>query len=141
MSTPPYKFGTTSRRNLATCHPDLVRILEEGIRLIDFTVTEGHRSRARQQALFDQGLSKARPGYSKHNPMPSMAADLAPHPIDWEDRERFTYLAGILVGIAHQLHAEGEIKYLLRWGGDWDRDGETKDNRFDDLVHVELVKT
>jgi hypothetical protein len=27
----------------------------------------------------------------------------------------------------------------LRWGGDWDMDTEVKDNKFDDLVHFELV--
>jgi len=26
----------------------------------------------------------------------------------------------------------------VRWGGDWDSDGEIADNSFDDLVHVEL---
>ena len=27
----------------------------------------------------------------------------------------------------------------LRWGGDWDRDTEVRDNSFDDLVHFEIV--
>jgi len=26
----------------------------------------------------------------------------------------------------------------IRWGGDWDMDTQTKDNKFDDLVHFEL---
>ena len=26
----------------------------------------------------------------------------------------------------------------IRWGGDWDSDGEVKDNGVDDLVHVEI---
>jgi peptidoglycan L-alanyl-D-glutamate endopeptidase CwlK len=26
----------------------------------------------------------------------------------------------------------------IRWGGDWDSDGDINDNRFDDLVHVEI---
>ena len=28
----------------------------------------------------------------------------------------------------------------LRWGGDWDRDTQVKDNSFDDLLHFELIK-
>ena len=28
----------------------------------------------------------------------------------------------------------------LRWGGDWDRDTEVRDNTFDDLVHFEIVE-
>jgi hypothetical protein len=27
----------------------------------------------------------------------------------------------------------------VRWGGDWDGDFETKDNKFDDLVHFEIL--
>ena len=26
----------------------------------------------------------------------------------------------------------------IRWGGDWDSDGDINDNKFDDLVHVEI---
>ena len=28
----------------------------------------------------------------------------------------------------------------IRWGGDWDSDTQVKDNKFDDLVHFELIK-
>ena len=41
-------------------------------------------------------------------------------------------MGGMLRGIGHMMG------YKLRWGGDWDRDGETKDNNFDDLVHIEI---
>ena len=27
----------------------------------------------------------------------------------------------------------------IRWGGDWDKDNELKDNGFDDLMHFELI--
>jgi hypothetical protein len=39
----------------------------------------------------------------------------------------------MLRGIAHEMGVK------IRWGGDWDSDGEIKDNSFDDLVHVELI--
>ena len=55
------------------------------------------------------------------------------HPIDWNDRERFTYMGGMIRGIALKLG------YPIRWGGDWDSDGDLKDNSFDDLVHIELT--
>ena len=58
--------------------------------------------------------------------------DLAPYPIDWEDRERFHYMGGMVRGIGQQMGVN------IRWGGDWDSDGEVKDNGFDDLVHVEI---
>ena len=61
-----------------------------------------------------------------------MAVDVAPYPIDWEDRDRFHYFGGYVLGIAKSLGLN------IRWGGDWDQDTQTKDNKFDDLVHFEI---
>jgi hypothetical protein len=41
-------------------------------------------------------------------------------------------MGGMIRGIAQQLG------YDIRYGGDWDSDGQTKDNNFDDLVHIEI---
>jgi len=43
------------------------------------------------------------------------------------------------MGVARMLKDIGEIEHEVRWGGDWDRDTELKDNRFMDLVHIELI--
>ena len=95
---------------------------------MDVTVIEGLRTKERQEELVASGASKTK--YSKH--LEGKAVDLAPYPIDWKDRDRFHYMGGMIRGIAKQLNVN------VRWGGDWDGDGETKDNGFDDLVHVEL---
>jgi hypothetical protein len=42
-------------------------------------------------------------------------------------------MGGMIRGIAKQLNVK------VRWGGDWDSDGDVKDNGFDDLVHVEIL--
>lgn len=133
-------FSRHSKRRLATCHEDLQRIAEVVIEWFDFTVLEGRRSQARQNELFRTGASQLRWPNSSHNTTPSKAIDVAPWPIDWEDRERFNYLAGALIQAAEILYSLGEIDHLLRWGGDWDRDAEVKDNEFDDLVHFELIE-
>ena len=62
-----------------------------------------------------------------------MACDVVPYPIDWNDRERFHLFAGFVLGIANQMGIE------LRWGGDWNRNWEVDDNKFDDFPHFELV--
>ena len=95
---------------------------------MDVTIIEGLRSAERQEELLAKGATKVK--YSKH--MEGKAVDLAPYPIDWKDRDRFHYMGGMVRGIAKQLG------YSIRWGGDWDSDGEVKDNGFDDLVHIEL---
>jgi peptidoglycan L-alanyl-D-glutamate endopeptidase CwlK len=47
--------------------------------------------------------------------------DVAPYPIDWEDYEKFYWFGG-----------------YIRWGGDWDGDGDFKDQTLVDLVHWEI---
>ena len=123
-----YRFGKKSKARLKGVDPKLVNVLNELIKIMDVTIIEGLRSAERQQELLEKGATKVK--YSKH--MEGKAVDLAPYPIDWEDRDRFHYMGGMIRGIAKQLNIN------VRWGGDWDSDGETKDNRFDDLVHVEI---
>lgn len=127
-------FGERSLRNLSQVHPDLVRLCEAVIEITDFAVICGHRGEAEQNALYGATpqRSKVRWPDSKHNSLPSRAIDVAPYPIDWSDREAFARLAGIFIGVAHGLGID------LRWGGDWDRDGQTDDEEFSDLPHIEL---
>lgn len=125
-------FGERSMRHYNTLHPDLQLVLSEAIKYVDFSIICGHRDKQEQNLAFQQGRSKLRFPQSKHNSYPSDAVDIVPYPnLDWNDRERFTYIAGIIMGIAM---AKG---IPLRWGGDWDRDGQLKDNSFDDLPHLE----
>jgi len=123
-----YRFGKRSRERLKGVKPELVNVLNELIKIMDVTIIEGLRSQERQDELVAKGASKTK--YSKH--IQGRAVDLAPYPIDWKDRERFHYMGGMLRGIAQNMGVD------VRWGGDWDSDGEIKDNHFDDLVHIEL---
>jgi len=123
------KFGKKSQERLRGVNSELVNVLFELVKIMDVTIIEGVRSQERQDRLVAEGKSKTK--FSKH--ITGRAVDLAPYPIDWEDRDRFHYMGGMLRGIAHQMGVK------VRWGGDWNGDGETKDNNFDDLVHIELV--
>ena len=123
-----YKFGKRSRNRLKGVDSRLVNVLNELIKIMDVTVIEGLRSAERQEELLAKGATKVK--YSKH--MEGKAVDIAPYPIDWNDSERFHYMGGMVRGIAKALNLD------IRWGGDWDSDGEIKDNKFDDLVHIEI---
>lgn len=127
-------FSDRSMRNLSECDERLQKVFGEAIKHFDCTVITGHRGRIEQNEAFRSGKSKLRFPQSKHNRMPSLAADVVPYPIDWNDRERMTLFAGRVLGIAQMMGV------TLRWGGDWDRDTEVRDNRFDDLVHFEIVE-
>ena len=50
-------LGPRSRAKLRGVHPDLVKVVERAIEitLVDFTVLEGLRTAARQQALVEIG--------------------------------------------------------------------------------------
>ena len=128
-------FGKTSLVRLGELDSRLQDVLQEVIKHFDFSITCGHRGQAEQDALYDAKpqRTKVRWPNSKHNPKPSLAVDIVPYPVNYTDRERFTYLAGMVMGIA-------KVKGIgLRWGGDWDKDTELNDNDFDDLPHFELT--
>lgn len=116
-------FCKTSLNRLYECHPLLVELMLYSSRKseMDFTVVCGHRSEEDQDKAFKDGFSKAKSGQSRHNKIPSEAIDLAPWPIDWNDKQRFIDLA---------YHIKASAKYLgipIKWGGDPDWDGPPGD--------------
>ena len=129
------KFSKLSKERLSTCDVRLQLIMNAAIRIFDFSVLEGHRGEADQNAAFERGVSKARFPDSNHNASPSLAVDIAPYPIDREDTERFVLLAGIVRAVAFQYGLEDQI----RWGGDWDRDDRMSDESFRDYAHFEVT--
>tara|TARA_Y100001963_G_scaffold99078_1_gene136369 strand:- start:13 stop:411 length:399 start_codon:yes stop_codon:yes gene_type:complete len=128
------RFGSRSRKNLATCHEDLQDLFNEVIKYVDCSVIEGNRSKERQNKLYEEGRTKVKYPKGRHNANPSNAVDVVPYPIDWDDRERFHLFAGFVLGIAQSM----EIN--IRWGGDWNKNFEVDDNKFDDFPHFELLK-
>ena len=127
-------FGKRSKAHLETCHIDLQKVLNSAILDgPDFAVICGHRGKEEQDQAVNQGFSKARFPNSKRNQKPSIAVDVVPYPVDWNDRDRFVALAKHILARAERTGVK------LRWGGDWDGDGDWKDERFLDMPHFELV--
>jgi len=138
-----FSFGNSSSARLASADERLQRVARRALAfgVMDFSIAEGHRSIERQQELYDQGKSQidgiTRTG--KHNYQPSQAIDIVPYPAVvngvniWNDKQRFCVLAGLMLAAA----AEEGVK--LRWGGDWDGDGNNADSTFHDLPHFEIV--
>ena len=122
------RFGSKSRSQLKTCNPELQRLFKEVVKHFDCSVIEGKRSLEEQKKLFNEGAAKTL--NSAH--LTGDAVDVYPYPIDYEDRDRWHYFGGFVLGTAKQLGIK------IRWGGDWDMDTQTKDNTYDDLMHFEL---
>ena len=126
------RFGKRSIGRLQTCDQKLQELFYEVVKHFDCSIIEGHRGEERQNKAYADGKSKVKYPNGKHNKFPSVAVDVAPYPIDWSDRDRFHYFGGFVLGVAKEMGMN------IRWGGDWNQDTETKDNKFDDLVHFEI---
>lgn len=141
-----YIFGNTSIGRLNTCEGELILIMQESLKvsMIDFGIAEGHRSKERQKMLFDQKLSKIDgiKQMGKHNYNPSRAVDIyawVNGKASWSERN-LCYLGGVITATAERLRLQGKIKSKIRWGANWNMDGEIiTDQTFQDLPHYELI--
>lgn len=130
-----------SLERLNTCHPKLQEIVHAANAVMEVSVLCGARSKAEQDKAYAERKTKVQYPNSKHNITDdrpeSLAVDLIPYhasgkTYSWEDHLAFARLAGVMMTVAHQMGVP------LRWGGDWDRDGRSEDEKFLDLVHFEL---
>lgn len=126
-------YSATSHKNLAECTGELRRLFNEVIRHWDCSIIEGHRGEDLQNKYYEAKprLSFKKWPDSKHNSRPSRAVHAAPYPIDWEDEDRFRQFGFFVLGAAAVMGIR------IIWGGDWDRDYDTTDQKFHDLAHFE----
>jgi peptidoglycan L-alanyl-D-glutamate endopeptidase CwlK len=125
-------LGTKSKERLATCHPLLQRVLKSAILDFDFSVICGVRTAEEQNRAYDIGASRLRYPQSKHNSTPSMAVDITPFPLDWNDTLAFRALAVVVKRHWDAIPLAEREGFRLVWGGDW--------ARFVDMPHWELSK-
>jgi hypothetical protein len=133
-----FHFSTSSLAALSKCHPHLQAIAQAAIRKIDFKVLDSTRGRDAQERAFDGGFSKVHFGDSAHNYVPAIAFDLFPAPYDWKNEQSFIDLSKVILPLPEQLGLQGVDgqPLILRWGGDWNMDGNIKDGW--DMPHFEL---
>ena len=129
------QFGELSQKRLRKVHPSLKQLVGRVVAEFDMVVLEGDRTKERQAQLVAEGASKTM--NSKHiiqSDGYAHAVDIAPYPIDWNNLAPYYYMAGRIL----QLAMDEGLK--VRWGGDWDMDGDLTEEKFLDLVHFELVR-
>ena len=121
-----FKFSSQSLKNLETCDPQLIFLCKKVMetQVIDFSIIQGHRTQEQQDKALISLASLVSWPNSKHNSRPSLAVDIAPYPIDWNDKESFALLAGLMLGVA----ASNGI--LIKWGGHF--------KSLQDMPHFEL---
>ena len=139
-----YTFGKSSLTALHGVHPLLVATVAVALKksTVDFKVLEGVRTKERQAELYAQGRTK--PGSvvtwtmnSRHFIDKSTgyghAVDLLPAPYDWKDLANFDAVAEAMFAAADELGVK------IRWGADWDMDGNYREKGEHDSPHFELV--
>lgn len=122
-----YKWSKASLAKLATCDERLQAMADMMLSKSEFdlTITCGHRGEKEQQDAFDKGTSKAKFGQSKHNNLPSLAIDICPYPINWDDKdERWRKMA------LNAMWCAGRLGFEIVWGGDF--------KSIKDMPHFEL---
>lgn len=137
-----FKFSQASETKLSTVEEPLRLVARKALAygVIDATITEGVRDKERQDMLFKTGKSKVKWPNSKHNIQEpgglAKAIDAPPFvngAQSWNSNHCLVW-AGLM------LAAAAELKIKIKWGGNWDMDGEpVTDQKFQDLVHFELV--
>lgn len=90
---------------------------------------ETYRSPKRAQELVEAGVSRAKGGLSMH--CFGMAADIICADHLWSCEKR---ACGFYEALGREAKALG-----MTWGGDWDGDGVTREQREHDLPHVQAV--
>lgn len=111
-------FGKKSLERLETCDVKIQQVMHEAIKQYDFSVLEGHRVKDKQEEYFKSGASKVKFPNSKHNKYPSLAVDIIPYPVDWENLQRFQELALVIKEACKTVGVSN-----LHWGYDmwkWD---------------------
>jgi len=135
------KFSQASFSKLSTCHADLQALFYEVIKYYDCTILEGYRNQEDQEAAYAKGNTKLHWPHGKHNHQPSMAVDVTPYPIDFNNNKTAYWFGGYVMGIAQKLKDEGKMTHSIRWGGAWNGiDKFNTPNMLNDLVHFELVE-
>lgn len=104
------ELSEVSKKRLSDCHPDLQRLIAEVVKLTPCAVICGHRGEREQNEAFNKGVSKAKFGQSLHNSLPSLAVDVVPQPLDWNDIPTFEKLGSLIMQKATELNIK------IRWG-------------------------
>jgi len=132
-------WGKNSKLHYDTLDPRLQRVMDRVLyEVADISLTCGFRTEEAQNILFDDNRSRVRFPNSKHNHYPSMAVDFQPWPMP-ERTEKLWAALAYVAGRAVEIGIEEGV--ALRWGGDWNRNGDLTDQRFDDLFHLEIMET
>ena len=135
----PFKFSKVSKERLETTSPIIQKIMNEALStsMLDFGIPHygGKRTTLEQQKLFAKKASKCDGVKRKSYHQSGNAVDIFCYvngAVTYDQRYYFMLAHHILITARRLGHSN------LRWGGDWDKDWDFDDQKFNDLCHFEL---
>ena len=132
------KWSSVSKDRLDTCTNEVKWLMNTVLyEVADISIITGHRDKETQDRKVAEGKSQVKWPNGKHNSFPSQAVDFQPYPVP-ERREKLWASLAYIAGRAIEIGKRRGL--VVRWGGDWDRDGDLTDQNFDDLYHLEVYK-
>ena len=127
-------WGKRSLEVYATLDPRLQRVLDRVLQeAADISLICGFRDKHAQDIAVAAGVSKVKWPDGKHNKWPSLAVDLRPYPMP-KRKEVLWAALGYIAGRMIQIGIEEGVG--LRWGGEWDRDGDVTDESVYDVCQI-----
>ncbi|MBT9371785.1 hypothetical protein [Rhizobium sp. CSW-27] len=139
LKSPRYQEQQT-RANRVGAHPHILEFSDKlvkrgaalGIPLFAHCIV---RTFDEQAAAFVLGHSKDHPddGLWPHR---CAAVDIIHGTLGWMDQPNIPHAWDVIGHLGHEVARSMDIK--ITWGGDWDGDGDTMDNRLYDPAHFEL---
>ena len=158
-----FKLGKSSKERYDTLHKDLRAVIDKALMYssIDFSIIEGYRPVEKQMEYYKRGreeidgkwviVDKSKvityvDGYfvkGKHNYDPSRAFDFCVYIPGKRhmnyDKSHMVALGHMFITLGKQLFDEGKITHKVRWGADFNRNGEIcEKDTFCDMPHIQL---
>lgn len=134
-----YKLSERSLQRAKDVNSKLINLILLAIRRtpIDFGVAYqgGKRTPEEQNQLFKEGYSKC-DGYeilSKHQSGDAIDLNVFVRAKVIDNKEMLCVIAGVMFSCAEELNIK------IRWGLDWNKNGDIRDNKFNDQYHFELI--
>jgi peptidoglycan L-alanyl-D-glutamate endopeptidase CwlK len=134
-----FKLSDRSLERAKDVNPKLINLFLLAIRRtpIDFGVAwmGGKRTPEEQNQLFKEGYSQC-DGYlklSKHQSGDAIDLNAFVGQKMVDNKEMLCVVAGVMFACASELNIK------IRWGLDWNSDGNILDNKFNDQYHFELI--
>lgn len=128
-----YRWGKKSLENLSQAHTILQHLADKALDISkqDLKVICAFRGEAEQNKAYEEGKSKLKWPKSLHNSRPSLAIDVVPLPLDWNNIAAFEEMVECFEEAWYLLDKDITKGWVLQCGADFS---------FNDYPHFQIKR-